>query len=422
MGKPVLFICGMAFLLLLFGFGAAAAGGLLLEGKGFSPITIAVADEDGDPQIRQFLTYLTDMEDIGSYIRPVMTAPGSARTMVAEGDAAAALILPRGFLDSVYQGKNLPPLLIMDAARPLEVFGLSLLAENAGSMLANAQKGSYFIQSAYNFINPAEPDYDRMLWEVDMKYAFWVLGRSDMYRSETVSPVGGSLNVAQHYLLSALIFFCYLAPAGLLYPIFSWKRHGAWLRRIRGTGRPLSAYALAQILWGTIAITLLLLVVIGGLSAAGSILTTAGSGPFAGGVGTSLQSQPAARLLATLAPRLSLSLLPGVLLSALFLSAFIFLCCNTGYIFTAVSLDFILAGVFLAISGGLVPPALLPKGVAALGPYCPSVWMRDLLSGLYLPDVALPAAGMKLAAAALLLIAAALLFCRRFEARWGGGL
>ena len=255
-----------------------------------------------------------------------------------------------------------------------------------------------------------------MLWEVDLKYALWVLGRAEMYRSETASPIGGALAVPQHYLLSALLFFCFLAPAGVLFPVFSWRRQAQWLRRFRGAGRPLSAYALSQMLWGALAIFLLLCLVLAGLAAAGPALSRAGSGVAAAG-GAIRLSPATARLLSGLTPHLSPALLPGLLLTALFLSAFAFLCCNSGHIFSALSLDFVLAGAFLAVSGGIAPAALLPDRINALSPYSPLTWMRELLSALYLSPGGPPplAPGLKLAASALLLVAVALLYSRRFE-------
>ncbi|MCL1805318.1 MAG: hypothetical protein FWG28_04885 [Clostridiales bacterium] len=438
----------MALLLLLFCFGAAAAGSLLLGGKGFSPIVLAVADESEESPIAQIMARLTEMEDIRAYVRPVMAAPEDARSMVADETAAAAIVFPGGFLDSVYHGENLSPLLILDSARPLEVFGLSVLAENAGSMLANAQKGSYFIQSVYGYVQPAEPDFNRMLWEVDLKYASWVLSRGEMYRRELVTPIGGALSQPRHYLLSAMLFFCFLAPAGLLYPFFSWSRQRSWLLRLRGGGQPLSAYALSQIVWGAAAVFLLLALLLGGFSAAGAMASGSalnvyggvygGSGSSAGNSagssagnsadsgtssGASLLSPAAARLLADLKPGLSASALPGLLLIAVFLSVFTFLCCSTGHIFSALSLDFVLAAVFLVLSGGLVPAALLPGSVRALSPYSPLTWMRELMAALYLPGAGSWASApfAKLASVTLLLIAAAMLGNSRFAAGRGAG-
>ncbi|MDR0470049.1 MAG: ABC transporter permease [Peptococcaceae bacterium] len=427
MKKPLLLLSGMAFLLLLFGLGAAAAGGFYFEGRGFSPVTLAVADASGDSQMPQIMTYLGEMEDIKAYIRIVLKDPEEARAMVAEGGAAAALILPDDFVGSIYRGENFSPLLLMDSNRPLEVFGLSVLAENAGSMLVNGQKGSYFIQAVYSIIQPAEPDYYKMLWEADMKYAFWVLGRSDMYRVQTVSPIGGALDLPQHYLLSALLFFCFLAPAGVLYPIFAWQKQSFWISRLRGAGKPLSAYAFAQILWGAIAIFLLFAIVLAGLSAAGSSIVSAMDADtlndtIASGGDTGLPSlSPAVlRLISGLTPRLSLSMLPAILLIAVFLSAFTFLCCNTGYIFSAVSLNFVLAGVFLTISGGFAPAVLLPKRISALSPFSPLTWMRDLLSPLYLPGASPPVATVaKLVIATFLLLVGASLYCHSFASQRG---
>ena len=417
----LLFLC-MALLLLLFGFGAAAYGSALLDGRGFSPLTLAIADETDDSRFPQFMAYLGEMEDIRSYARLEMTSPAEARAMVAGGSAAAALIFPRDFLESVYRGENFSPLLVLDSSKPLEVFGLSLLADGAGAMLTNAQKGVYYTMAVYDMIRPASPGYDQALREINLKYAGWFFTRSGMYRTQRVSPTGGALTAPQHYLLSVLLFFCFLAPAAVLFPFYSLQRQSLWLRRLRGAGKSFTAYVLAQILWGALAIILLLGLILAGLSAAGGGLAAASPD-----LSATDGSSEAVRLLSGLAPRLSLSrwaiLLPGLLLTALFLSAFTCACCNTGHIFSAVGLCFILAGLFLTLSGGLVPPVLLPKRIGALSPLCPLTWMRSMLSVLYLPgaDTALVASGIKLAVASLLLIAALLLCCRFYEKKAGAG-
>jgi hypothetical protein len=380
-----------------------------------------VADESADSQIPQIMALLGEMEDIRSYARLITTSPAQARAMVADGSAAAALIFPLGFLDSVYRGENYPPLLVLDSTRPLEVFGLSLLAENAGSMLSSAQAGVYFTVAVYDYVRPGEPGFDRMIRDINLSYAFWFLARGEMYRPVIVSPTGGALTIAQHYLLSALLFFCFIAPSGILYPLYSRRRQSLWLDRLRGAGKPLSAYAAAQILWGAVAVFLLLGLVLAGLAVGGAGLSRAYDAAMSAdaGIGASVVGSPVALLLSGLAPRLSLSLLPGLLLIAVFIAIFTFACCNTGHIFSAVGVSFVAAGVFLTVSGGLAPPVLLPAGINALSSYSPLSWMRCLLSVLYLPESgqALTAPGIRLGGAALLLLAASLVMYSRPEGR-----
>jgi hypothetical protein len=406
--KPLLLFCCMAFLLLFLGLTAASAGGLIWERGEFSPVGLAVADEDGESQMPQIIERLATMQDISSYIAPVMVSPDEARTMVAEGYVSAAVVFPEGFINSIFSGENLSPLLILNPAQPVEAFALSILDDNAGSMLVNAQKGSYLVQAVYDYIRPAEPDFYRMLMEVDMKYAVWVLSRSELYRSETVSPTGGALSIAQHYLLSFLVFFCFLAPVGVLYPIYSWKLQPGWLLRIRGSGRPMTAYVLAQLICGAAVIFILLFLIFGGLSFAGAVMARL--------------SPEAARLMAGLSPRLSPgspSILPALLSASLFLSVFAFLCCSTGHIFPAVSLDFLLAAAFMTVSGGFVPAVLLPKALSRLGAYSPLTWMRGALSVIYVPDAGWAGAlyCLRLAASAILLLVPVLVYTLLFTGR-----
>ena len=398
MAKRLALFVAMALILLLLGLAMAAAFNIMLAGDGFAPFTLAIADDSGDPALAAIISYLGETDGIRAYARMVSTDSLGARSMVAEGRAAAALVFPDGFLASVDTGENLTPSLILDLTRPLEALGVSLLAESAASMLSNAQKGIYLADSLYNDFDPVKPgavDYDQMIWGINIRYINWVVDRGDLYQTRLIMPTGGEMTFSRHYLISALTFFIFLAPAGALYPVFSWEEDRPWLRRLRGADKPLYAYALAQVLWGAIAVFTLTLLLHAGAAAVNGLFTSRLFLPSLRGA------------------------LPGMMLGAVFVSAFAFICSKTGHVISAVSLHFLFAVVFMALSGGVVPLALLPRGMRALSPYSPFTWMRDLVAPLYSgagPSRGGPSASLiSLSLAALASIVIVKVYCAVFD-------
>lgn len=389
MKKPLLAFIVMALIISLVGI-VISIGGLKLLSKNYSPFILAIADDSGDPALAGFIAYLGETDGMRSHTRFIKTDSEQARSMVAQGRAAAALILPEGFLESVDTGDNLSPLLIFSMSRPLETLGVSVLIESAASMLSNAQKGIYLTDSIYGAINPAEPEYEKMIWDINIKYMNWVSNRGDMFQRRLILPTGGELTISRHYLLSALCFFIFLAPAGLLYPAFSWDKDRSWLKRLHPANKSLFIYALAQVIWGAIAILALIVLILVGLSVACRLALAAYTGPGAiagAGATNALAGPGASSMLADLIPAFSLrtcaAALPGMILSAIFISACVFLCCNSGQIVPALSLCFLIAAAFLILSGGAVPLAFMPAKMRSLSPYSPFTWMRDSLALLY---------------------------------------
>ena len=424
-------LLAMTLVLLSLGLAAAAVCGLLLTNDSFKPFTLAIADDSGDPALTGIISYMGEIEGMKAYTRLVRTDSGEARKMVSEGRAAAALIFPDGFLESVDMGENLSPLLLFDLSRPIETLGVTVLMESAASMLTNAQKGIYLTDAVYRFFERSEPEYDQMIWDINLKYMNWVLGRGDLFRTRLILPTGGELTISRHYLLSALVFFTFLAPAGLLYSVFSWDKDRQWHRRLRGGNKPLFAYALTQILWGAIAIFTLTALLLGGVAVVRGLLSSGGAAypPTRLSNASNGVSSLFISLISGLAPRISpatlRAVLPGMLLSAVFFSACAFICCNCGHLVSALSLHSTIAAVFLVLSGGAVPLAFMPRGLRALSPYIPFTWTRDILAPLYTRSGA-PVSSARLsflclAIASLLALALVKVFCVFFDKRERSG-
>lgn len=377
--KKALALLAMALAALFLSAAVAVAGSILLSQRNFTGVSLAVATEDGDETIDAMIELLGSMQDLSDFATIHRTTPQQARQMVQSGNATVALILPAGFLNSVLTGENLMPQLVVDTSRPLETMLVVKLAESATRMLSTAQQGITYTLQVYSSQPGAAPSQGTVVRDVNLLFASWVLSRNNLFRSALVSP-SGSLSLVQYYALGAILFFALLCMP-VLYRQFSFGHQGPWLARMRAGGRSFCGYMAAAVLCGAAAVLPALVLLLLGCAALG------------GG--------------AVFAP----SLLLALPLIALCFSAFTFLCCNTGSILAAVSLNFILAVAAILCCGGIVPLALLPSPVAALAPLSPLGWMRDILSPLFGATQSW-ASMLWLAAFTAVLFAGCLLFAR----------
>lgn len=348
--KHILTLLCMAVVALVFSAATAFAAQNMLAQKDYAGITVAVASEEDNEALDIIVSLVAQVPDVAGSAEICYTTPQQAFAMVQNGSATAALVLPQGFLASVYAGEVLPPRLVVDPSRPLEAALLLQMAQSAVRMISSVEQGINFAVEVYDASGAQQPTLSAATLDVAVSYFSWVMAASNLYRAHEVSATG-TLSVLQHYLLSALFYFTALALP-VLYPLYAFGRQRGWLARLRGAGLPVPLYALSQLCVGAAPIAAMLCVLCAGAG-------LAGQGGFA------------------------LALVPGVLLCAAFLSCWGFLCCNAGGVLPATGLNFLLFTVALLLSGGLIPLALLPPAFARAAAFSPITWMRGTLSPLY---------------------------------------
>lgn len=344
-------LCMVLAVLLLSALGATAAAGYLASGR-FANLTLAVVVLDEDDRLDTMVQMLGNTPEIKSFATLVQAEQPQAYQMVESGEAAAALVLPEGFFHSLLTGENLAPTLVVDSAKPVETALLVKLARSTVRILASVQQGIGYTMAVYDLQQPGAPPRYEAEYGINYKYFTWVLGTGGLYRSLTVNT-SGVLSVPQHYLLSALLYFVMLAIP-VLYRVLSLAAQRGWVRRLRAAGCPTGPYVLGQLLLAGAVFALLL-----GLLALGAVC-------FAGGQ-----------------PIQWAGFVPGLLLCAIFMACYAWLCCNLGGVTAASVFNFLLATGFLVTSGGLIPQVLLPAPLAALVPFSPLGWMHSALSPLF---------------------------------------
>lgn len=354
-----------------------AADAALSDGVDFSGVVLAVTGAEGDDLPGQLERYMNGMEDVAQYCRIEAMSRDAARDALADGRVTAVLDLPEGFLRGVQAGDNPPVKVVVDGSRPLESLLTLWVGQSAADLLAAAQAGIYAVLDCYDAVMP-EISRERVVTEINLKYALWTLNREEMFVQKRLLPTD-TLPVALHYRLSLLACLALSAP-----PVFAWIFQPAWvtgLRRMRYAGR--------NALWafgaGVLAVWLVMVPML-----------TAAVGLVLGGS------------------------LPDAILTAVvwgtFFAAFAAVCALlTRSAAGCGGLSFFLALGALALAGGIVPPVLMPDAVRRLGGLSPVSWMREAAAGALGYGGAVRAAAYLMLTAGVLCWIAGVLYVRRAD-------
>jgi len=357
---------------------APAAEQLFSQGVSFSGITLGVTSPDGDAIPALLEELLPQMQDVSAYCQIRAMEQEEAVRSMERGDVTAVLVLPENFIQGILDGTNPDVELLVPSDRPLESLLTLWVGQSATDLLSSIQSAIYAVLDLYSKNPPAELDYTQVVSQINLRYINWTLNRQDLFRVQKIS-VTGLLPIGTHYGLSLLCFLL-LAMAPFFFRIYE----PAWFRaqqRFLAVGqRPLvcwlsSIRACWVLLFGILLTATLLL-----------------------GNGNPLLCAAVCAL------------------CGLFCAAFVCICCLlAGNIGTCGILSSLLGLVFLGLSGGILPPVMLPQAIRSCMGLSPVSWMRSLLA--YAAKEGEFQLGMFLAllgCTALLLAGSNLLYRRRF--------
>lgn len=318
-----------------------AADQIFSRGVDFSGITLAVTAPEGDSIPTLLEELLGSMQDVRQYCQVQAMDYQEALDSLRLGKVNAILSLPEGFVSGVMYGENPDVDLIVAADRPLESLLTLWVGQSAADLLSAVQYGIYQVLDIYQVQPPEGLSYNQVVEQINLRYISWTLNRQEMFRVESIS-VTGALPIGLHYALSILCFLN-LAIAPFFYRLFD----GPWLasqRRLLSVGkRPaICCFSALVVCWAVQSCVLFV----------GSLLICKGS------VWICLLS---------------------ALLCGMFCAGFTGLCCliapelGSCGVLTSMS-----ALVFLFVSGGILPPVMLPQQIRQLSLWSPISWMRNL--------------------------------------------
>lgn len=320
-----------------------AAEAALSEGVSFSGITLAVAAPQGDsaPQLMEKL--LPKMEDVSEYCQVVAMDREEALQALERGEVTAVLVLPENLIQGIMDGTNPDVELIVPGDMPMEALLTLCVGQSASDLLSAVQSGIYAVLEEYENAPPSGLSYSDAMTQINLRYVRWTLGRQQMFLVDPVA-VTRQLPVGIHYGLSLLAYL------GLsLAPLFMSVYSGSWIcsqKRFRAVGRGSAGFYSSSFCACTLVLLPLMIPV--------SLLLTRGD--------------------------LATGLWTGVL-CACFCAGFGTVCClvtdNTG---SCGVISFLSALVFLFLSGGILPPVLLPRTVQKLMALSPVTWLRSTMA------------------------------------------
>ena len=301
-------------------------------------ILLSARSEEDAPLADALAEYLGGMEDIAAYCAFRSASPQEAERLLSQGAVSAVLWLPEDFIGSILSGENRAPAVETPAGRPLEAAMVRWLASSSADMITTAQAGIYAVLGWYDGLASPPIDRDRAVLEINMRYLQYAFSRSDLFREESLSPTG-QLSLGDHYAVGSLLcLFLLLTP--LLSPAFGGEDLLRFRRRIGALGIGPGATAAAGLLGSLCLAFPLLWIALGALT-----------GDF-----------PA-------------SLLPALLGAAL--GAGLAGAC-TGPAGNGTLPIFLLVLLFALCAGCLLPPAMLPGWLRALGALSPLTHLRAL--------------------------------------------
>lgn len=322
------------------------AGAALAVSKGaesvYRPVRAAVVDEENSLFSRMLVSAVSEMD----YIAPLLTLDRmdrkEAEAALKEGELAAVIILPAGFVDDITQGRESRGTILLSSAAASQTQVVEAVARCGQLLLAAGQYGVFSGESLLREAGIGGQPYDSFLNRANLALLEEAAGAGQSYFHLTVTDYDGtSLSPAGWYAsgwLTLLLFLCSMFFAEL----YRRDVNRPMLSRLRACG--------------------------------------VGSGSFLAGK----VALPVVFRWAVMLPLLILSASPlgvGALLSALAAAAAagvmggaVMLCLPSG---SAVLGGLAAAGLFLC--GGIVPRQLLPEAVLTVGRFTPFGAVQGLL-------------------------------------------
>ena len=373
---PALFAGGI-FLALLIGSCVAAASAVLYRNEPLVKASVAVVPGDmNNRYIDMAIDYISNMSSTSMVLEFEIMEADEADRALKQGDVIAEMIFPEGMVEGILYGENIPAIIRISESDNLSALFLSELINDGVTLLSSAQASSYTAAAVYYSID-AEESLSDAYDHIDLINFAHVADRENVFNITMLIPgsnegltvsndpddagVSGTKSVALYYMSSGFILFALFwgsCMTGLLkYPSSS------YISCLFAKGITTVKYIPALFLTAS-AIFFVILASAGGIACS------------------------------TLLESLSVpALIMYFLMLSLFVSAFsLFLHVITRSPSLAVLLQFVLGTAMLLLSGGIIPSAFLPSGIAGFGRILPTAFLQSSLLGIFLnislmPDV-----------------------------------
>ncbi|MCM1387315.1 MAG: ABC transporter permease [Bacillus sp. (in: Bacteria)] len=334
------------------------ASKLLYKDSPIIQITVAVIEEEENPLTNLALHYIQSMESIAATCRFLIVPEDEGFTMLEDGSAAAALVLPGGMIDGIMSGNNVPVQVYFPENAGVESALLKELTDAGVQMLRVAQAQIYGIYDTAKNYDTLE-QLSVLEGDIDSYNLAFALERLALFQTKEISATG-NLSAVQYAAASGMIFFllmlgmaCY--PVMQSYPAVL---QGQLMRQGIGAGRQCAGKWLCGLCSMSVGFFCFFFLIKGLLQISGHADWLPKAGIRRG----------------------MLCLL--IILCVTTFVYFIFQLADNGT--AAILLLFFLSIVMIYCSGGFVPAAFLPKAVAKVGRFLPTTYLIEAAGSLYL--------------------------------------
>lgn len=208
---PVILAESILFGLLLLAFGAFATKAVYGE-KSIGEIKVGIVSEEEDTLTGMLVKFIGGMDSMENASFTVMEEE-EAYEALEKGNIYAAVIVPKGMLEGILNGNNIPAKIVFSTAfSQMETEVFREMANAGGRLLSTAQAGIYAsdglcrelgmedsIQETEDYLNQAYLDY--------------ALNRTAVFKLQEVNAAG-KVSIVQYY--GAALLFIFMSFAGIM--------------------------------------------------------------------------------------------------------------------------------------------------------------------------------------------------------------
>jgi len=230
--KTVLLLVAMPFLFICFFTYALAPH---IGKSGFvEPFKIALVDCEDSAQTRILSRQLEEIRIFSGIER---VSEDRAKELISQNKAAAAIVIPEGFSESVLHGENKPVTVIGNRAMPLESFIVKSLMQSAANLVSAGQSA---INTVYCFGKKAgleEDELEREFNESVKEMFLNALGRNQIFSRAAHLPIY-DLSPAEYFTSALVAVFLMFAGMPAM-KMFVMEKSSGLSKRLRAS--PVSA-------------------------------------------------------------------------------------------------------------------------------------------------------------------------------------
>ncbi|MDP3487628.1 MAG: ABC transporter permease [Bacillota bacterium] len=210
----------------------SALGGNFAGMPSLSAFEVAIVDNDGG-ELAVALRSVLDSSELKSLVKQVNMTEAEARDSITTGRIQVALVIPQGFTESMYAGRNTNLLVLKDAGaslRPMIVDGI------ANSFVEYVSAGRVATSLAVSRAMTGGVNIDPL--QVAGQIIERIQALTPRFREEVAQPHRSLISSFQYYAAAMAVMFMMSAGSVGLQSIASEKRNLTWERLLSSPTSP----------------------------------------------------------------------------------------------------------------------------------------------------------------------------------------